>query len=255
MLMAENRKAKSENGDPWYNCYAGGRGDLFLPESNRHPAKMAVALCYRIFEHGRQMAYWQPGDTILDPMAGIFTTGIVGASLGYKVAGVELETHFVELARKNIELLMAKLPDVPRPVLMQGDARRLRELLAGADGAVTSPPYSSEFREQHPGTKGGKVAEEFERGGSFRGYSGAVSSPPYLAAPSGGGINIKGYGADGADKVGERTCSDRTVSGAITSPPYAGHPGHQDTCDEEGNSRLAIEKKQLARYSGAGNAA
>jgi len=37
----------------WQGCYAGTRLDLFTPESNRHPAKMAVALCYRIFEHGR----------------------------------------------------------------------------------------------------------------------------------------------------------------------------------------------------------
>jgi hypothetical protein len=31
---------------------------------------------------------------------------------------------------------------------------------------------------------------------------------------------VKGYGPDGADKVGERTYSSRTVSGAVASPPY-----------------------------------
>jgi len=220
--MAEKRKC----GNLWYGCYAGGRGDLFTPESNRHPAKMAVALCYRIFDHGRKMGYWKPGDVILDPMAGIFTTGIVGATLGYRIVGIELEKHFIDLAQQNIELLKQKFPKytIWTPRLIQGDARRLREVLScqpPVASAVTSPPYADQDLTGH-----GHFRSRFEpnkanaSGNPHEGYSGVVTSPPYLAAPSGGGINIKGYGRDGADKVGERTYSDRTVSGAIASPPY-----------------------------------
>lgn len=165
------------NEDRWFGCYEAQRGDLFTRESNRHPAKMAVGLCLRIFEHGREMGYWKPGDLILDPMAGIFTTGIVGAVLGYRCMGVELELHFLELARKNIDFASGKFHPLGACAIAQGDARSLRELLA--DGALSSPPYPSEFREQHPGTEGGQVALELERGGSFRGYSGVVASPPY----------------------------------------------------------------------------
>lgn len=88
----------------WFGCY-GPRGDLFLPASNIHPAKMAVGLCYRIFEHGRERGYWQPGDVILDPMAGIGTTLVVGATLGYRCIGVELEDHFLKLAAANLILI------------------------------------------------------------------------------------------------------------------------------------------------------
>ncbi|MCI0402043.1 MAG: hypothetical protein L0212_00785, partial [Acidobacteria bacterium] len=162
--MAQRQGCHLISEENWYGCY-GPRGDLFLPESNVHPAKMAVGLCYRIFEHGRQRGYWQPGDVVLDPMAGIFTTGIVGASLGYRVVGVELEQHFLALARKNIEAAFAIGPyytqrllprAAPAPVLLGGDARRLAAILkenywfldgwqqaldSTAAAAVTSPPY------------------------------------------------------------------------------------------------------------------
>ena len=215
--MAEKRKG----GDLWQGCYAGGRGDLFTPESNRHPAKMAVALCYRIFEHGRKMGYWKPGDVILDPLAGIFTTGIVGATLGYRIVGIELEKHFIDLAQQNIELLKQKFPKytIWTPRLIQGDARRLREVLScqpPVASAVTSPPYSSEFREQHPGTKGGKVGLEAERGGSFRGYSGVVTSPPY--AESLGTDTTHGPNSQAARA--SRQFRHDPYSGAISSPPY-----------------------------------
>ncbi|MGA2475553.1 MAG: hypothetical protein ABSF73_02925 [Terriglobia bacterium] len=58
----------------WFGCYKGTRGGLFLQESNVHPAKMAVALCFKILTHGLDRGYWKPGDWLLDPMAGIGTT-------------------------------------------------------------------------------------------------------------------------------------------------------------------------------------
>jgi DNA modification methylase len=279
--------------EKWFGCYRGTRRDLFTPESNQHPAKMAVALCYRIFEHGRQKGYWKPGDWILDPMCGIGTTLICGLSLGYSVVGVELESHFARLCNANLAYAWSKgIFSSDQVRLIQGDARRLQELLAGVDGvlcsppyatdapkrdaedhnektaenqgkvnrhqklgvslrgggysgAVTSPPYSSEFREQHPGTKGGKVAQEFERGGSFRGYSGAVTSPPYAESL---GTDLT-HGPDSQTAKASRQFSQIPYNGAISSPPYAGPPGKPGNATVDGESKLGREKGQRGQYT------
>ncbi len=287
----------------WWDCYDSGRGDLFTQESNRHPAKMGVGLCFRIFEHGEKMGYWKKGDVILDPLAGIGTSLVCGAVMGYQCVGVELEDHFVKLLLDNLEFSRSKWHPLGSACIYQGDARNLSKILdigpsavlasppyanamssdspgdidwtkqkdgrtkprphsqgnvpnshsavitsppygdqepgypiaawiiriareqgmekavetyrrevidpqpkhgrwsdenirkhiedtiarqeqghysaPALDGVVGSPPYPSEFRQQHPGTKGGQIALELERGGSFRGYDGIVASPPY----------------------------------------------------------------------------
>lgn len=166
--------------EKWFNCY-GARGDLFTKESYRHPAKMAVPLCERIFRHGCDHGYWKPGDIILDPMCGIGTTLIVGAVLGYRTVGIELETHFVTLALENVAHA-SRIAGRPLPVqIIQGDARELSKLLrVDVHGAFDSPPYAdqdltgeshfqSRFETERP------AASE----NSHEGYDGAVSSPPY----------------------------------------------------------------------------
>lgn len=135
----------------WYGCY-GGRGDWFLRASNVHPAKMAVGLCARIFEHGQQRGYWKPGDTILDPMSGIGTTAVVGGALGYNIIAVELEPRFVALLKENLAYVAARrFHRKVRIEVLEGDAREICALLArndgaevaggGRDGIITSPPY------------------------------------------------------------------------------------------------------------------
>ena len=187
--------------DRWFGCYSGGRGDLFLPSSNRHPAKMSVALCYRIFAHMEERGWIHKGDLILDPMCGIATTLVCGGSLGYRTAGIELEGWMLPLAEKNIERLMAKMPQAPRPVIVQGDARHLRlaiERLGDCRGAVTSPPYGMEPREggedKHP---------ERMEGGKWSGkYSGAVTSPPYAHDASGHVSQAREQALPAADRMG-----------------------------------------------------
>lgn len=144
-------------------------------------------------------------------MAGIGTTLIVGASLGYRTVGVELESHFMALAQGNIYLLRRKMPQAPVPVIVQGDARRLTEVLQLADGAVCSPPYADTMgKTEQQGKK--CDALRAEKGIRDHRYSGAVSSPPYSTAAlsDGGGIAKRGYGPDGKDKVGDRTYQKRT---------------------------------------------
>ncbi len=174
----------------WYGCY-GKRPDLFTRESLLHPAKMAVPLCSKIFDHGQQHGYWAPGDLVVDPMAGTGTTLIVGAAMGYAMLGVELEVHFIQMAVGNIARLAQRAPSVVRHIigLIKGDARQLHQLLTSAAGILTSPPYPSAFRQDHPGTAGGKTALELSRGGSFRGYGAIITSPPYGDQALPGGVS------------------------------------------------------------------
>jgi len=59
-----------------------------VPESFSHPAKMSVPLLKWITE-----SFTSEGETVLDPMCGIFTTAIA-ATMGRSVIGVELEEKF-----------------------------------------------------------------------------------------------------------------------------------------------------------------
>jgi len=224
--------------EKWFGCY-GTRGDLFTQESNRHPAKMAVQLCFRIFEHGQRRGYWKPGDVILDPMAGIGTTLVCGLSLGYHVVGVELETHFCKMAQENLRLAFERIgqagdlwwelfdPDGVRWwddkrswTLFRGDARNLGSIL-NLDGALTSPPYGDQQV-----TGAGHFKSRWEpdqkeaRSNPREGYAdSAVASPPYPGETGGEsginqGLEKKPSGPNAQHRL------PRTYDAAIGSPPY-----------------------------------
>lgn len=119
--------------------------DIWHPDAMSHPAKMAPALCHRILDHLEELGLLRAGDKVLDPMAGISTTGLVAASRGYKSWMVELEKKFVELSQKNKTYLSKKLClsgfELPLEII-QGDARKLSELLGERRLiGITSPPF------------------------------------------------------------------------------------------------------------------
>jgi DNA modification methylase len=137
------------------------RHGRYLPDSNRHPAKMLPALARRAIE-----TYSDPGDLVVDPMCGIGTTLVEAADLGRRAVGVELEPRWARLAAANLNHIHGRTPRRSLAKVIEGDARALPRLLstrAGrllnserggkvariASGSVdlilTSPPYACEI--------------------------------------------------------------------------------------------------------------
>ena len=127
----------------WENCYDDSWQRIIVPEAFSHPAKMSYGLLKRILAHAKKQSWLNKGDVIVDPFGGIASTGILGAYEGYQVICCELEQKFVDLAEQNFKLhdnAWRKL-GCPRPVIIQGDSRRLCEVVEKADIILSSPPY------------------------------------------------------------------------------------------------------------------
>lgn len=116
------------------------RAGRYDASSSKHPGKMVPALARRIVEE-----YSSPGDLVVDPMCGIGTTIVEGASLARRCIGIDLEQRWIEIAHSNIAAAVTgshhRFAEV-RP----GDASRLSESLGSLSGSVdliaTSPPYA-----------------------------------------------------------------------------------------------------------------
>lgn len=118
------------------------RHGRYLPESNRHPAKMLPEIARRAI-----IAYSDPGDLVLDPMCGIATTLVEAIHSDRQTIGVELEHRWASLAAKNITHAR-KQGAAGHALVLQDDARRLgRGVLDEIAGEVslilTSPPYGN----------------------------------------------------------------------------------------------------------------
>lgn len=115
------------------------RHGRYLPDSNRHPAKMLPVLACRAIE-----TYSDPGDLVVDPMCGIGTTLVEAIHTGRSAIGVELEGRWATLARANVaHARQAGARSHAR--VIAGDARHLPRLLGRcqADLLLTSPPYGN----------------------------------------------------------------------------------------------------------------
>ena len=74
------------------------RQGRYLPESNRHPAKMLPEIARRAIDF-----YSSPGDLVLDPMCGIATTLVEAIHQRRQAIGVEVEPRWAALAAANVE--------------------------------------------------------------------------------------------------------------------------------------------------------
>ncbi len=177
--------------DQWQNCYDDGWQGNIVPEAFSHPAKFSHGLIHRIYQHAKDMQWVMTGDYVLDPFAGVALGGLDAMGMGLNWIGVELEEKFVKLGEQNIELWNRQLkgwPNLGTARIIQGDSRRLRDVIKETSLIVSSPPYVECL------TGGGqKHKEGFKQGqtqgrDAFKGgYSKdviekadlVVSSPPY----------------------------------------------------------------------------
>jgi DNA modification methylase len=198
----------------WTGCYEQKWKGRIVPDSFTHPAKMARGLVVRIYNHLLENELLHTGDTVLDPFVGIGTTVIEGANRSIRVIGVELESKFVGLARDNVgkyQRFWASM-GYPLPVIMQGDSRKLRQVLGavGAEVVISSPPFldaRSNTTRSVVVKHGGPAEERHHVMPGASGYGdtpgnletfpvgdieAVISSPPYAEIATGaGGLNTK----------------------------------------------------------------
>ncbi len=62
-----------------------------MDEYENHPTQKPEALLKRII-----LASSNPGDIVLDPFAGSFTTGAVAVSSGRKFIGIEINSEYIK---------------------------------------------------------------------------------------------------------------------------------------------------------------
>jgi len=201
-----------------------GRYSKFLSHAIPHPAKMNTKLLEFLIK-----SFTREGETVLDPMCGSGSTGVIAALCGRNAVQVDIEEKFVkwcEEAKQKVES-GPSLTTKGSIINVCGDARKLSELLTKADAVLTSPqnignlPHgkvdavltSPPFSETISKHGGGPCAlrKDFKRGKSTdeaRQYSQSeqnignlprgkvdaiVTSPPYGEAQSGRGIIKEGY--------------------------------------------------------------
>ncbi|GAA3950024.1 TRM11 family SAM-dependent methyltransferase [Actinoplanes auranticolor] len=142
------------------------RKGRYGPESITHPGKMLPTIARYAIN-----TYTQPGDTVLDPMAGIGTTVVEAMHLDRHGIGVEYEDRWAKLAAVNIALAITNGATGTGQVYT-GDSRHLPSLLppqirGTVALVVTSPPYgpSTHGHVRTPGARRGKVRKLHHRYG------------------------------------------------------------------------------------------
>ena len=111
------------------------REEIYTKSSIKHPAKMKPVWAQAMIQK-----YSKPGDIILDPMAGVGTTGVEASRLGRDVILVDFEKQWCNHARKNVELLERSGQKIGKVEIHQGDARNIK-IKKKADVIMFSPPY------------------------------------------------------------------------------------------------------------------
>jgi hypothetical protein len=111
--------------------------------------------------------YTEPGDLVLDPMAGIGSTLIEAVHLGRDAIGVEYEQEWATLARANLEHARAQGAPGHGEVVC-GDARHLGAVVDPAvrglvSMVLTSPPYGPSLHGQVDARPGKGVVKSHDR--------------------------------------------------------------------------------------------
>ncbi|RXK85045.1 adenine-specific DNA-methyltransferase [Chlorobaculum sp. 24CR] len=70
-----------------------------MPEYEEHPTQKPIALLERII-----LASSNPGDLVLDPFSGTFTTGVVAQKHNRHFVGIEIEEAYVKIGIRRLEI-------------------------------------------------------------------------------------------------------------------------------------------------------
>jgi hypothetical protein len=145
---------------------------MFITDAVLHPAKANLHMLRWILER-----YTKPGEWVLDPMAGTFSTCIMASLLNRNAVGVDLEQRFVELGKRNAALF-DRLGEL---VILQGDARNLAAVLAEGDvfdKIISSPPYADQNARDRKPDATRDVRGRGNIGAPYQADA-VVTSPPY----------------------------------------------------------------------------
>lgn len=72
-----------------------------MDEYEDHPTQKPVALLERIIR-----ASSNPGDLVLDPFSGTFTTSVVAKKLGRQSVGIEIDEEYVKIGLRRLGILI-----------------------------------------------------------------------------------------------------------------------------------------------------
>ncbi len=238
----------------WHGCYSDSWQGVITPDAFAHPAKYARGLIRRIYQHMLDSGYVARGDSIIDPFGGVALGGLDAMTFGLHWTGCELEPRFVELGNRNIDKWRRDLAMLNGTLgtarLLQGDSRRLAEVVgAGMAAAVSSPPFENQLPShddfQPPHDTGARLAVNFDTAyGSTPGqlgsmpsgdYGAAVSSPPFSGDKNLMAVNDQGVRSDMVARRGMVESDTQQSPGnlaalradsagftaAVSSPPYA----------------------------------
>jgi len=211
--------------DIWNGLYGESWKGLIHDDAFAHPAKFSRALIRKIYDHVITEGWANKGDSVVDPFGGVALGAHDAMRHGLNWYGCELESRFALLGAQNIALWndrFSRMPNWGTAGLLQGDSRKLVDVLSSAECCVSSPPYAGNEKSDYLMSDDGKTRRRDEKRGfrqghgCFRGSEGAYgSSEGQLGAMKEGDLNL-----------------------AITSPPYA-----NDTVNDRNGIDLSKVKK------------
>lgn len=200
-----------------------GMYDHFLPYPGKwkgeivaHPAKANMEMLEWIIK-----TFTKEGDTILDPMSGTGSTGVIAVRNGRNAICAEYEERYVEaFVRPALEEAMAvgSFEAIGKGTAIQCDSRRLTEHLSEAiDTVMFSPPYTN----VHTQKKFAGGDEEKDRWAQYwaehypERFKNAEEARAHIDKIW---LRDRNYGDD-PKNIGN--LPEGTVDSVITSPPYS----------------------------------
>ena len=193
----------------WHGCYNDSWNGVITPDAFAHPAKFARGLIRRIYQHMLDSGYIAAGDSVVDPFGGVGLGGLDAMTFGLHYVGCELEPRFVELGNRNIDKWRRDLAMLNGTLgtarLLQGDSRRLVEVVSGGmAAAISSPPYDSNT--VHSDTRAGE--RHSEKGGQLGRWGMHLN-----------GVSIQGDYGSTPGQLGSMPSGD--YAAVVSSPPYS----------------------------------